>query len=277
MSVGKLGYLGPQGTFSEEAALLYNKDGNKTVCEYSTIGGVINAVQTGEIEEGLVPLENSLEGGITITLDHLARQEGIYICHELYYPVRQCLMAEKNIAPGLIDTVLSHPHALGQCAEYLNCFLPEAECIPVESTAAAAKSIAGKFGRAAIAPRRAAELFNLTILQEGVQDNEDNKTRFVILSWEDHPPTGADKTSMVLTLADRPGSLYKVLGFFAQRNINLTRIESRPSRQMIGDWLFFIDCEGHRSESVKVELWKDIQETVPFFKLLGSYPKADRN
>jgi len=276
MPVEKLGYLGPQGTFSEEAALLCNKEGKKELCEHSTIGRVISAVQSGEIDEGLVPLENNLEGGVGVTLNQLAMQDGIYIYHELYYPVRQCLMAEETVALENITKVLSHPQALGQCAEYLNSFLPGVECVPVESTAAAAKSVVGKSSQAAIAPRRAAELFKLEILQEGIQDSEENTTRFVILSREDHPPTGEDKTSLVLTLADRPGSLYEVLGFFARRKINLTRIESRPSRQIIGDWLFFIDCEGHRSEPEKNELWDEIQATVPFFKLLGSYPKAKR-
>jgi len=277
MPGGKLGYLGPQGTFSEEAALLYSRGSGKELIEYPAIGEVINAVQTGTLDEGLVPLENSLEGGVAATLDQLARQEGIYVYHELFYQVRQCLMADGAVPPEQITGVFSHPHALGQCAEYLNRSLPNAESVPLESTAAAAKKVIGKAGWAAIAPRRSAELFGLKLMAEGIQDNDENFTRFVILAREDHPPTGNDRTSLVLTLADRPGSLYEVLGYFAHRNINLTRIESRPSKQMIGDWLFFIDCEGHRSEPEKAELWEEIRETAPFFKLLGSYPKADRD
>ncbi len=277
MFVDRLGYLGPQGTFSEEAALLYNQSRSRKLIEYSTIGAVIEAVINGELEEGLVPLENSLEGGVAVTLDNLARQEGIFIRYELIYPVRQCLMAKKEIALNQITKVLSHPHALGQCADYVNRNLPQAECLPVESTAAAAKSIVEQPGQAAIAPRRAAELFDLILLEEGIEDNEENVTRFVILARKDHTPTGQDKTSLVLTIPDGPGSLYQVLGYFAHRNINLTRIESRPSRRIVGDWLFFIDCEGHRNDPDKGELWDEISEAVPFFKLLGSYPKMRRS
>jgi len=272
MKKSRLGYLGPRGTFSEEAALLYNRDHGSTLLEYPSIVSVIAAVISGDLEEALVPLENTLEGGVGATLDHLARQENIFIRHELVYPVRQCLMAGTGTAQGQIRKVYSHPHAFGQCSDYLERSFPRIECLPVESTAAAAKHVTGCPGAAAIAPRRAAELFDLTLLEEGIQDNEGNATRFVVLSGKDHAPTGDDKTSLVLTIPDGPGSLYRVLGLFAHRVINLTRIESRPSRQMIGDWLFFIDCEGHRSDPGREELWEDLRRAVPFFKLLGSYP-----
>ena len=270
--VKKMGYLGPRGTFSEEAALLYSRLQGRQLQEYPTIAAVIAAVITGGLDEGLVPLENTLEGGIAVTLDQLARQEGIYICNELIYPIRQCLMAGKNIDLNQVKQVLSHPHALGQCSAFIERNLYHAECIPIESTAAAAKGVTSRPGSAAIAPKRAAELFDLCLLAEGIEDSEGNATRFVTISRQDSPSTGNDKTSLVLTIPDGPGSLYQVLGYFAHRNINLTRIESRPSRQMIGDWLFFIDCEGHRSDPDKLDLWEEIRQAVPFFKLLGSYP-----
>jgi prephenate dehydratase len=272
MKTKRLGYLGPRGTFSEEAALIYNSNRERQLLEYPTIAAVITAVINGELEEGLVPLENTLEGGIAATLDYLARQEGIFIRHEMIYRVRQCLMADKRIALADIRQVVSHPHALGQCSGFIDSCLPNAVPLPVESTAAAAKYVSGRPEAAAIAPLRAVELFGLQLLAEGIQDNEENATRFVILSLSDHPPTGDDKTSLVMTIPDGPGSLYRVLGYFARRNINLTRIESRPSRQMIGDWLFFIDCEGHRDDPDRVLLWEEIRKAVPFFKLLGSYP-----
>ncbi len=276
MTVCRLGYLGPGGTFSEEAALIYNSHYERMLEEHPTIASVITALIEGELEEGLVPLENNLEGGIATTLDLLAKQDGIYICHELICPVWQCLMAEKKMEPGEIKQILSHPHALGQCTEYLNRHHPAAERLPVESTASAAKSVIGRPGTAAVANRRAAELFGLTLLAEGIQDNEENTTRFVVLSLSDHPPTGSDKTSLVLSVPDGPGTLYQTLGYFARRSINLTRIESRPSRRIIGDWLFFIDCEGHRSEPGLAELWEELKQAVPFLKLLGSYPKSAR-
>lgn len=151
-------------------------------------------------------------------------------------------------------------------------YLPHAEKIPFESTAAAAKYTVGIRNAAAIAPKRAAELFNLSLIADGIEDNAVNTTRFVVLSKNDHQPTGKDKTFLVLTIPDGLGSLYRILGYFAHRDINLTRIESRPSRQMIGDWLFFIDCEGHRKDPGMNDLWEELKNTAPFFKLLGSYP-----
>ncbi len=274
MTICRLGYLGPRGTFSEDAALIYNSRSERMLREHPTIASVITALMGGELEEGLVPLENNLEGGIAATLDLLAKQDGIYICYELVCPVSQCLMAEKKMEAGEIKQILSHPHALGQCTDYISRYCPEAECLPVESTASAAKSVLGRPGTAAVANRRAAELFGLTLLAEGIQDNEENTTRFVVLSRSDHPPTGNDKTSLVLSVPDGPGTLYQTLGYFARQNINLTRIESRPSRRIIGDWLFFIDCEGHRSDPGLVELWEELKQAVPFLKLLGSYPKS---
>ncbi len=275
MALLKIGYLGPQGTFSEEAALLYQGKVECCLCEYPTIGSVIKAVAAGEIDQGLVPLENRLEGGVGATLDCLSTSEGILIRNEVYHPIRQCLMAEDETRLGQITVVLSHPHALGQCAKFIDKHLSKAKLLPVESTAAAAKSLAGKPGYAAIAPRRAAELFNLKMLKEGIEDNKENATRFVVLSSVEQKPTGNDKTSLVLTILDRPGSLYRVLGCFARRGINLTRIESRPSREIIGDWLFFIDCEGHSDEFSETGLWQEINSEITFIKMLGSYPKGE--
>ncbi len=275
MPLNRVGYLGPQGTFSEEAALVYKKNTSRVLYEYSTIGAVIEAVSTGKIEEGLVPLENRLEGGVGATLDCLAGCEGIFIKEEMLYPISLCLMAEHKVRLEQINALLSHPHALGQCSEFVKTHLAGVECIPAESTGAAARNLVGQTGFAAIAPRRAAELFNLHLLREGIEDSKENATRFVIISRLDHPPTGNDKTSLVLTIPDQPGSLYRVLGCFARRRINLTRIESRPSRRIIGDWLFFIDCEGHRSDAHKDELWKEIAGEVTYFKLLGSYPRRE--
>ncbi|HED24789.1 MAG TPA: prephenate dehydratase, partial [Firmicutes bacterium] len=268
----KLAYLGPGGTFSEEAALCYSSSYQRQMVEYPTLTAVIRAVCEKETEEGLVPFENSLEGGVGATLDQLARQEGLYIRHELTRPVRQCLMSGEKWPLTKIKTIYSHPHALGQCTEYLDLNLPHAEHFTVESTAAAAVLAAQNAETAAIAPRRAAAIYHLALLAENIQDNLDNSTRFVVLGRSDHPPTGRDKTSLVFTIPDGPGSLHKILGYFARRAINLTRIESRPSRRIAGDWLFFVDCEGHRFDQGRKELWEEIEKEVSFFKLLGSYP-----
>ena len=272
----KLGFLGPCGTFSEEAALIYSRTRGRQLRECTTITEVMEGVANGALEEGIVPLENSLEGSIAVTLDLLAGKDGIFIREEIVCPVRQCLLASTGASLDRIKRVYSHPHGLGQCRGFLERKLPAAELCPMESTAAAARLVSGKADSAAVAPRRAAAMFNLQVLVENIEDNGENATRFVIVARRDHPPTGKDKTSLVLAIPDGPGSLYHILGYFARRKVNLTRIESRPARRSLGDWLFFIDCEGHRSDPELVRLWKELEPEVASFKLLGSYPRYEK-
>lgn len=267
-----LGYLGPAGTFSEEAALLYTGNIDRTLRSYPTIATVLEETARGLLDEGIVPLENSLEGGVGVTLDLLAGPLEIYIRRELICPVHHCLLGSSTTTLESIRRVFSHPHALGQCRSFLEQKLNKVLCNPVESTAAAAKLVAGLPDAAAIAPRRTAEIFNLRLLAENIEDNVDNVTRFIIVARTDSEPTGRDKTSLVLSVSDGPGSLYHILGYFARAEVNLTRIESRPARRALGDWLFFIDCEGHRLEPKLLQLWNSLSRVVPFLKLLGSYP-----
>jgi prephenate dehydratase len=270
-----LGFLGPPGTFSEEAAFQYTLGHRRRLIECPTIAAVLEQTAGGLLDEGIVPLENSLEGGVAVTLDLLAGQAGIYIRQELMVPVHHCLVGAPGIYHEDIHRVYSHPHALAQCRQYLEQQLMNVSCQPTESTAAAAKLVSVLPGTAAIAPRRTAQIFKLQLLAENIEDNNENVTRFIIAARKDHEPTGRDKTSLVLSVADGPGSLYNVLGYFARAAVNLTRIESRPARRSLGDWLFFIDCEGHRLETKLQQLWEDLSRTVPFLKLLGSYPIAD--
>lgn len=271
-----LGFLGPRGTFSEEAALVHCRgNGSKELKEFTSIEEVCDGVASGTVDEGIVPLENSLEGGVGATLDALVQQEGIFIAGELIYPVRHCLMARQGSFCGDIRTVYSHPHALGQCRLFLRGNLPQAVYRSVESTAAAAALAAGEGGAAAVAPARAAALYGLAVLAAGIQDHPHSATRFVILAHADHPPTGKDKTSLVLAGPDGPGSLHRILGFFARRRVNLTRIESRPSRRSLGDYLFFIDCQGHRRDPGLEHLFRFLRREVSFLKVLGSYPRAE--
>ena len=274
MGEKNLGYLGPRGTFSEEAALLYAAQHHRRLIEYPTIAAVLEQTCQGALDEGIVPLENSLEGGVGATLDLLAGLSGLYICRELLYPVHHCLLGPQGLTLGSVRSVYSHPQALGQCRLFLEQNLAGAACCPVESTAAAAALVSKVSGAAAIAPRRAAAIYNLHLLAENIEDNTENVTRFVIASRKDHEPTGRDKTSLVLAVPDGPGRLYHILGFFARAAVNLTRIESRPARRSLGDWLFFIDCEGHRLDPAMERLWCDLSREVPFLKLLGSYPMA---
>lgn len=271
---GKLGFLGPRGTFSEEAALLYCRSYQRSLVEFSTIGEVIEAVASKELSEGIVPLENSLEGSVGITLDLLVSLDGIAIRHELVFPISHCLLARPGEQLERVHTVYSHPQALGQCRGFLRRRLAGAACLSVESTAAAAKLAAINEGSAAIAPCRAGAIYSLEPLAEKIEDSSNNATRFIVLAEEDHLPTGSDKTSMVLACPDGPGSLYTILGYFAHLGINLTRIESRPSRRNLGDYLFFIDCQGHRLDPVLLQLHSKLRSRLNFIKLLGSYPRA---
>jgi len=267
-----LGFLGPAGTFSEEAALYYTQMHRRSLKECSTIPAVLEQTVQGFIDEGIVPLENSLEGGVGVTLDLLAVQKGIYICQEIIYPIHHCLLGVNGATIDEVDRVYSHPHALGQCRAFLEQNLLDIPCYSTESTAAAARLVSEVKRAAAIAPRRAAAIFNLSLLAENIEGSVDNVTRFIILAHRDSEPTGRDKTSLVLSAPDGAGNLYHVLGYFARASVNLTRIESRPARRSLGDWLFFIDCEGHRSDPKLVQLWSELSCAVPFLKLLGSYP-----
>ncbi len=270
----KLGYLGPAGTFSEEAALNYIRSCRRRLVEYPNIPEIVEAVIKGKVKEGLVPLENSLEGGVAVTLDLLASQDGPQICRELIYPIKHSLLAHPHTTLHNIKIVVSHFQALGQCRHFLSHQLTGAVVIPVESTGAAALKASREEGVAAIAPRRAADLYGLNLLAEDIQDNNFNCTRFIVLSDRDHPPTGDDKTSVVIAVPDGPGSLYNILGYFARHHINLTRIESRPARRRLGEYLFFIDCQGHRDQTGSTELWAELRRESSWFKILGSYPRS---
>lgn len=273
---GQLGYLGPAGTFSEEAAIDYTRTWRRQLVEYASIPEIAEAVAGGEVEEGLIPLENSLEGGVAVTLDLLAGQGDLQICRELIYPIRHFLLARPGTGLSDVKMVVSHYQALGQCREFLNRCLPGIQLLPVESTAAAAMEASRKEGMAAIAPRRAADLYELALLAEGIEDNSLNCTRFVVLAERDHPPTGDDKTSVVMAVSDGPGSLHHILGYFARHQINLTRIESRPARRHLGEYLFFIDCQGHRQVELE-KLWPELRRESSWIKILGSYPRFSKD
>ncbi|NMA92132.1 MAG: prephenate dehydratase [Firmicutes bacterium] len=268
-----LGYLGPPGTFSEEAARNYIGTYRRRLVEYSTIPEIAEAVAAGRVEEGLVPLENSLEGGVAVTLDLLASRDGLQICRELIHPIKHCLLALPGTGLHNLKVVASHPQALGQCRQFLDRRLPGRSFFPTGSTAAAALKASGEKGVAAIAPRRAAALYGLDLLAEDIQDNDLNSTRFVVLADQDHLPTGDDKTSLVVAIPDGPGSLYHILSYFARYHVNLTRIESRPARRHLGEYLFFIDCQGHRLQAELVRLWGELGRESSWFKILGSYPR----
>lgn len=269
-----LGYLGPPGTFSEEVAMSYCTGRGLLLRPYSTIDGVVAAVEKGEVKCGLVPIENSLEGSVNLTLDLLSRQSPVKVAGELLHRVRHFLLAAPCQALRDIREVYSHPQALAQCRLYLERNLPWASRISMTSTAEAAALVARQEGRAIIASRRAANLYGLAVLGEDIQDEASNITRFLLLSLQDAPPSGKDKTSLLLELHDRPGSLYSLLGIFARYKLNLTKIESRPVRGDLGKYKFFLDVEGHRKEEKVSLALKEVAEEALFLKILGSYPLA---
>ena len=260
------------GTYSEEAALLYDKTADRL---YPTITGVGEAVAAGEIDEGVVPIENSLEGPVTFTLDLLIAQPTLFIRGEIDLQIEHYLLAKPGTVPAEIKVIYSHPQALGQCRQYLEKNYPQAEQMASLSTVlCVTDSFESKVPAAAISPRRASELYDVDILDRGIQDVANNVTRFAVIGLSDHAPTGDDKTSMAFTLEkDSPGLLHRGLGEFAHRDINLLKIESRPTKQLLGEYIFLLDCVGHREESPMKEALAALSDPISMLRILGSYPR----
>ncbi len=271
----RVGYLGPPGTFSEEALGRCDLTATAERRDYPTIADAIEAVVKGEVDASLVPIENSLEGAVNMTLDVLVQRPGLRIRREVLLPIEENLLARPGTALSDVKRILSHPQPLGQCATFLRERLPGIPHDLATSTAEAARLAAEREGCAAIGSRAAAARYGLAVLAEGIQDAGDNTTRFVLISREDEKPTGRDRTSIVFTLdRDRPGGVYEVLGEFARRRINLSRIESRPNKRALGQYVFFIDFEGHRAEPSGAEALAGVLERVHTLQLLGSYPRG---
>ena len=233
----------------------------------------MESVANGECEYGVVPIENSIEGPVGITLDSLAHKFDLKIYNEMVITINQNLIVNPGTKMEEIEDVYSHSQAIAQCSE----FISENKIQPhyAVSTANAAKSIVGDKTKAAIGNAKAAEIYDLEILKPNIQDTDNNETRFVVLSKEDHEITGDDKTSIIFSIyEDKPGALYDVLGIFQKNNINLTKIESRPSRKGLGKYLFFVDYMGHRKDDVFESIIKEIDENTYFLKVLGSYPQC---
>jgi prephenate dehydratase len=263
-----IGVLGPEGTFSERAAKKWSPQAD--IIFFDDIEDVLLAVEGGNVELGVVPLENSLEGGVGITLDLLLNSEA-KIVGEVNVPIRHCLLGRSES----IKMILSHPQALAQCRKYLKQHYPGVELRATGSTTHAAK-LAQEFPEmAAIASEKNAELYGLRVLERDIQDGRENVTRFAVVALDAPLPTGRDKTSLVIYLErDRPGALWDILGEFAARGINLTRIESRPSKRELGDYYFYIDLEGHLSDGALQDALFGMEKKAAMVKVLGSYPRA---
>ena len=269
----RLSYLGPAGTYSEEAALLYDPDAELVPCP--TIPAVCRAVSEGAADEGIVPIENSIEGAVVYTLDYLISETELSIFNEVVLPIQHCLMIRPGTGVEGVRRVYSHPQSLAQCRHFIEDNFPLAEPIASLSNSAAVNDMMeSEVLSAAIAPQRAAELYGAEVIGSGIQDVTNNVTRFVLLGWGDHVPTGYDKTSFSFAFdEDAPGSLYNALGIFATRDINLVKIESRPTKESLGRYNFLVDCEGHRESPLVREALRALELQVSSLKVFGSYPR----
>jgi prephenate dehydratase len=274
-------YFGPEATFTHEALLTQPDLVGADLRPLGAITDVLEAVARDEAELGFVPIENAIEGTVSATIDGLIHDVDLHIQREVVKDIHLHLMARPGTALEDIRVVSSYPHALAQCQKYLAKTLPGVEQRAANSTADAARGLGESAGpdaagHAAIAPRIAAERYGLAIVAEDVEDHPENQTRFVLVARTRVPkPTGHDKTSIVcFQRADHPGSLHGILGQFAARNINLTKLESRPTKQGLGDYCFVIDLTGHLGDEVIADCLRDLHAGLAGVKFLGSYPAA---
>lgn len=273
----KTGYLGPTGTWAEEALLANTGCVADETVSFASIHDVIGAVANSEIEEGIVPMENAIEGSVSATLDMLTFEvENVRIVREIVHPIRHRLIARTDIPLNQIERIISHPHAHAQCRKFVRERLPQAQVVAANSTAEAVRIVSQSEERwGAIGSSLAAENYGCVIIADDIEDYPDNRTRFVILSKSPAPQDldAPYKTSIVCGIAhDQPGSLLQILQEFAHRYVNLTKIESRPSKQGLGDYVFFIDMEGKKDDPRIAAALKCLECKLNWVKMLGSYP-----
>jgi prephenate dehydratase len=273
MSARRIGFLGPVGTFTHEAVLALGFQAHQAVA-CSSITDVLDAVANEVVDLGVVPIENAIEGTVSATIDGLLFDHDLYIEREIVIPIRLHLMAREGVALSDVRSIASYTHALAQCRRFLST-LGNVDIESVASTADAARVVSESYEPiAAIASDAAATTYGLTVIAADVEDHPDNETRFVIVGRDVVPsPTGQDRTSIVCFQdADRPGSLYGILGRFAARDINLTKLESRPTKRGLGEYCFVIEFDGHIADDVVADCLSDLQAHLTRVKFLGSYP-----
>jgi prephenate dehydratase len=283
----RAGYLGPEGTFTHEALIGMADGGDIELVPLPTIYDTVMAVHSGLVERALVPIENSLEGSVNATLDALAMEtEDVAILGEVVRPIEHCLIAREPIDLAEIETVVSHPQASAQCARFIRTRLPRAQVLSGSSTAEAVRMVADHDGPwAALGTRTAADRYRCQVLRAGVEDVADNETRFVWLGRAGAPPGGPGsagsasgpwKTAIVFwgLGSEEPGWLVSCLAEFADRDVNLTRIESRPRKQGLGRYMFFLDIEGRDIEPHVAEALDGLRARVEVLRVLGSFPAA---
>lgn len=266
-----IAYLGPEGTFTQAAVLKQFGHSVNTVA-MRTIPDVFKAVQSENAHFGIVPIENSTEGVVTHTLDMLLKSE-LKICGEILLRIQHNLLSKEESLDN-IKIIYAHEQALAQCRHWINRYVPNAECRAVSSNGLAADLAVKEEGTAAIAGQMASDFYNLSILAAGIEDEANNTTRFLVLGNQVLEPTDEDKTSLVVSSNNHPGLLHQLLEPIARHNINMTRLESRPAKQGIWEYVFFIDLVGHRDDKNVKALLDEMEGIATLFKVLGSYPKG---
>lgn len=276
----RIGFLGPPGTFSEEALLSEPDLAAADVVPLPTHPDVVAAVDSGQTDLGFMAIENSIEGTVNTNLDALVFDRDLLIVREVVIAVHQNLVAAPGVGLDEIKRVVSFPHATAQCRRWLRANLPGVEEVAASSTAEGVRLLGEQRpeATAAIGTKLAASIYGLEVLAADIDDHDGNATRFVLVARPEHgipAPTGHDKTSIVcFQFDDKPGSLHGILGQFSARNLNLTKLESRPTKRGLGDYCFIIDLDGHVDDEVVADCLRDLHATLPAVKFLGSYPAA---
>ena len=268
----KVAYLGPEGTFSQAAAIKHF--GAAVISQpMAAIDEVFREVVAGAVNFGVVPVENSTEGAVNHTLDSLLEHDS-HICGEVELRIHHHLLVGENTQTDKISRIYSHAQSLAQCRKWLDAHFPNVERVPVSSNAEAARRVKDEWSSAAIAGDMAANLYGLTKLHEKIEDRPDNSTRFLIIGNQEVPPTGDDKTSIIVSTNNKPGALHNLLVPFYENGIDLTRIETRPSRSGKWTYVFFIDLVGHQHDPLIKDVLEKIARESVALKVLGSYPRA---
>ena len=271
----KIGYLGPAGTFTEEALLTQDDLATQELMPFGSIDAVLEAVTIGQVEMGFVPIENSIEGTVSATIDSLIFDHELLIVREVIIDIHLHLVGTPGTKLAEVEEIWSYPHAIGQCRRFASTRVPTAILKASNSTADAARLVAEAHDPrvAAIAPKMAAEIYHLEIIEANIEDHSDNQTRFILLRKEKIPrPTGGDKTAVVcFQRSDQPGSLFSILAEFYARNINLTKLESRPSKRGLGQYCFAIEFEGHLADHDVADTLVGLKRKLADVKFLGSF------
>ncbi|MCL7938881.1 prephenate dehydratase [Halomonas sp. ATCH28] len=266
----KVAYLGPEGTFTQQAALKHFGESAISL-PMAAIDEVFREVEAGAVNYGVVPVENSTEGVINHTLDSFM-DSGLRICGEVVLRIHHHLLVAETTRRDKVSRIYSHPQSFAQCRKWLDAHFPQAERVPVSSNAEAARLVKTEWHSAAIAGDMAAKLYGLSKLAEKIEDRPDNSTRFLIIGNQDVPISGADKTSLVVAMRNQPGALHDLLEPFHRHQIDMTRLETRPSRTGVWNYVFFIDFKGHCEEPRVAAMLEEVQLRAAEVKVLGSYP-----